>query len=144
MEAALYPVSIFSDHRGTLEFVNEENPGHYRRFYIITHPDSRVVRAWQGHKKEEKAFFVIKGNFIIAALKPDNFESPGDDETPKIFNLDSHNKNLLRVPGGNYTGIKALTPGSVLLVLSSMTLTESKADDYRQPATRWINWDGIK
>jgi dTDP-4-dehydrorhamnose 3,5-epimerase len=144
MESTLIPAEIFSDQRGSIGFVNEENPGFYRRFYLISHPDTQVVRAWQGHIKEEKAFYVIKGDFIIAVLHPGNFESPGDDEIPKTFYLYSKNKNLLRVPGGNYTGIKALSPNSVLLVLSSMNVTDSKKDDYRQPATRWMNWDSIK
>jgi dTDP-4-dehydrorhamnose 3,5-epimerase len=144
VEPTLFPAGIFSDQRGTIEFVNEKNSTHYKRFYLITHPDTRVVRAWQGHKKEEKAFYVIKGDFVIAVLHPDNFESPEDDEIPKIFHLNSKKKYLLRVPGGNYTGIKALTPNSVLLVLSNMNITESKKDDYRQPATRWMNWDAMK
>lgn len=143
MTTTLHQGCSFTDERGTLEFVNEKVPGNYRRFYIITHPDAKIVRAWQGHLNEEKAFYALNGSFVIAVVHPQHFENPEDTESPEVFQINSENKNLLRVPGGNYTGIKALTPGAKLLVLSSMDLAGSKADDYRQPAERWMDWDLI-
>jgi dTDP-4-dehydrorhamnose 3,5-epimerase len=144
MKATLLQGDSFTDNRGTLQFINEEVPGNYRRFYLMTHNDTRVVRAWQGHKKEEKAFYALNGSFTIAVVSPDSFETPGDDEKPEFFELTKENKNFLRVPGGCYTGIKALTPDSTLLVLSQFDLAGSKADDFRQPANKWVNWDSIK
>lgn len=132
-----------TDERGTLVFVNEEVPGIYRRFYIITQPDQDVIRAWQGHRNEEKAFYAIEGAFIIAVVHPDNFENPADNEQPEIFHINTENKNFLRVPGGHYTGIKATTEGSKLLVLSSMDLESSKKDDYRQPSDKWMDWSEV-
>ena len=117
---------IYNDQRGVLEYVNELDPGYYRRFYLITHPDINVVRGWQGHKKEEKGFFAISGNFIIAVVHPKNFEAPDENETPEFFTLTSENNHFLRVPGGCYTGIKALSPGSTLLVLSGFDLAALK------------------
>ena len=140
-KATLHQGGVFSDNRGTLRFVNEEEPGSYRRFYLITHPDTATIRAWQGHKIEEKAFYVTSGSFIIAVVQPDNFEAPAEEETPDFFILTEENKNFLRVPGGSYTGIKALTPNSTLLVLSALDMAGSKADDYRQPTTKWVDWD---
>jgi hypothetical protein len=131
----------YSDERGYLRFVNETSPGNYRRFYIITHLHSDIVRAWQGHLHEEKAFFAINGHFIIAVISPSSFKEPEDNEKPDFFHLNSLNNDFLRVPGGNYTGIKALSSNSSLLVLSSSELNESKKDDYRQPVNRWVNWD---
>ena len=134
---------IFTDPRGILKYINEEEPGYYRRFYLITHPDEKIIRAWQGHKKEEKAFYVISGSFMIAVVSPENFDTPDDNEKPEFFNLISENNHFLRVPGGCYTGIKAFTPGSTLLVLSSFDLAGSKADDFRQPVGKWVDWNAI-
>jgi len=141
MKATLLQGSSFTDNRGTLQFVNEKNPGNYRRFYLITHPDITTVRAWQGHKYEEKAFYAISGSFFIAVVNPFCFEEPADDETPEFFKLTVDNNNFLRVPGGCYTGLKALTPNSTLLVLSGFDLAGSKEDDYRQPVHKWVDWN---
>ncbi len=143
LKTTLQKGGTFTDHRGTLDFVNEDVPGHYRRFYIITHPDTKIVRAWQGHQLEEKGFYALDGSFVIAVVEPVNFKNPGENETPELFYITAENKNFLRVPGGHYTGIKALTTNSRLLVLSSTNLSESKSDDYRLPAERWINWDTV-
>ena len=139
----LHTGGVFTDSRGILKYINEEEPGYYRRFYLITHPDIKVIRAWQGHRKEEKAFYVISGSFIIAVIHPKNFDAPTDDEKPEFFSLTSENNHFLRVPGGCYTGIKAFTPGSMLLVLSSFNLAGSKADDFRKPADKWVDWNAI-
>ena len=144
MKAFLIKGGVHIDSRGILRYVNEKKPGIYRRFYLITHPDVKTVRAWQGHKKEEKAFYVINGGFTIAVVNPDSIESPSDDEKPIFFQLTEENKNFLRVPGGNYTGIKAISPNATLLVLSSMDNEDSKTDDYRQPTDKWVDWNIVK
>lgn len=143
MKATLHKGESFADNRGMLEFVNEQNPGHYRRFYLINHADTTAVRAWQGHKLEEKGFYVLKGSFFISVINPENFEHPADEEQPETFRLNLISKLFLRVPGGNYTGIKALEPDSTLLVLSGLDFAGSKKDDYRQPADKWIDWKCI-
>ena len=143
MKAILKKGESFIDDRGILRYVNETVPGFYRRFYLITHSNTKVVRAWQGHLKEEKAFYAVSGSFIIAVVSPACFEAPGDDEISDYFQLTEENHHFLRVPGGNYTGIKALTSNSTLLVLSSMDLSGSKDDDYRQPAHRWVDWNSL-
>ena len=143
MKATLHQGGSFTDNRGTLRFVNEKVPGNYRRFYLITQTDTTTIRAWQGHLQEEKAFYAISGSFIIAVVSPECFEEPGDDEIPAFFQVTAENNHLLRVPGSCYTGIKALTPNATLLVLSDFGLAASKADDYRQPFHRWVDWDSI-
>ncbi len=144
MKATLHQGDTHIDKRGSLRFVNEKFPGNYRRFYLITHTDTTVIRAWQGHLHEEKAFYTISGSFIIAVVNPARFEAPDDDERPDFFELTEVNNNFLRVPGGCYTGIKALTSNAILLVLSGFDLADSKADDYRQPAHKWVDWNTIK
>lgn len=143
MKPTLHKGESFIDSRGTLKFVNENSPGNYRRFYLITHPDTATIRAWQGHKVEEKAFYVINGEFAIGVLTPKNFDEPEENEVPELFRISSKNQHFLRVPGGNYTGIKAITKGSTLLVLSGLDLSSSKQDDYRQPENKWIDWNLI-
>jgi len=135
---------VYKDERGILKFVNDGHPGKYRRFYIITHPDTTIVRAWQGHKIEEKSFFVVKGCFMIAVVQPLNFENPSPLEKPEFFIMKEEENLFLKVPGGCYTGIKAFAPDSVLLVLSGATLEESKKDDFRLPPDTWIDWQTIK
>ncbi|MEO8764885.1 MAG: hypothetical protein ABI416_11385 [Ginsengibacter sp.] len=143
MKATLLQGGSFTDDRGTLKFINEEIPGNYRRFYFITNADTGIIRAWQGHKEEEKGFYVINGAFTIAVVGPGNFEEPGNDEKPAFFQLTAENNQFLRVPGGSYTGIKAQAPGSILLVLSEFDLAGSKADERRQPFNKWVDWNTI-
>ncbi len=143
MKATISDGNTFTDHRGILKYVNEFNPGNFCRFYLITHPCCAVVRAWQGHKIEEKAFYVITGSFTIAVVEPKNFDVLKDDELPAIFNLSEANGKFLRVSGESFTGIKATTKDSTLLVLSSLNVNDSKQDDFRQPSNRWLNWDTI-
>jgi dTDP-4-dehydrorhamnose 3,5-epimerase len=135
---------VYKDERGILQYVNDECPGNYRRFYIIRHPDTNKVRAWRGHKIEEKCFFVIKGCFMISVVQPANFEKPSFSEKPQFFLMKEEDNLFLKVPGGCYTGIKAFVPDSELLVLSGATLEESKKDDFRLPEEKWINWQTLK
>ena len=144
MKATLYQGHTHTDMRGVMRFVNEKVPGIHRRFYLITPADMTITRAWQGHLREKKTFFAISGGFTIAVVNPESFETPGDDETPHFYQLTAENNHLLHVPGGCYTGIKALTSQATLLVLSDTDLDDSKADDYRQPAHRWVDWESIK
>lgn len=143
METSFLQGDTFTDCRGTLKFINEEAPGNYRRFYLITHPDKAVVRAWQGHMIEEKAFYAIGGSFTIVVVRPSDFLNPTDDEIVEFYTLTAENGKFLRVPPGSFTGIKANTANATLLVLSGLNVEQSKNDDYRQPADRWVNWQTI-
>src|SRR5258705_3813998 len=124
MKATLHQGGRHTDKRRIIRFVNEKVQGYYRRFYLINHPDTKVIRAWQGHLREEKAFYAISGSFTIAVVSPVRFEAPGDDEIPDLFQLTAKNNYFLRVNGGCYTGIKALTSNAILLVLSGFDLAD--------------------
>lgn len=143
MKATLHKGGSYTDERGSLRFVNDQLQVNYRRFYLITPSDTSVIRAWQGHKHEQKIFYAISGSFTIAVVNPSSFEKPGNDETPEFFELTQDNNGFLRVPGGCYTGIKSKSSNATLLVLSEFDLEESKADDYRQPAFKWVDWNSI-
>lgn len=143
MKPEILKGGIHIDPRGTLRYVNDPNPGSYRRFYCITPSHTSVIRAWQGHKHEGKGFYALKGSFTIAVVSPENFDEPKDDELPVFFELSEVNNAFLKVPGGCYTAIKSTSADSILLVLSQFDLEGSKGDDYRQPETRWVNWEDL-
>lgn len=136
--------NVHRDARGSLQYVNDGQPGTFKRFYIITHPNTEVIRAWQGHKKEEKSFFVLKGCFTIGVVQPMDFEKLSPLDKPQYFSMKEEDSLFLKVPGGCYTGIKAGAPDSALLVLSGDTLENSTMDDFRLPADTWVDWPVIK
>jgi len=70
--------NIHEDERGKLFYANEFDLSDVKRYYIIEHPDTKVIRAWQAHKKEQKWFQVISGSFLVAVVQPDNWEKPSE------------------------------------------------------------------
>jgi dTDP-4-dehydrorhamnose 3,5-epimerase-like enzyme len=128
----------FTDERGTLHFVNDFHFEWIKRFYTISHPDTSVIRAWQGHKIETKHFFVTKGTFLICWVEIDNWDNPGKELkiNKKILSADS--PQILIVPPGNANGFKALEPESTLVVFSDLTLEESAGDIYRFESDYWV------
>jgi dTDP-4-dehydrorhamnose 3,5-epimerase len=129
-----------TDQRGTLSFFNELDISEVKRMYFIEHPDISVVRAWQGHKKEQKWFFVTQGSFKLVLLQPDNWENPSSDLAVREFVLSSIQPTVLHVPGGYLNGFRALEANSKMLVFSDATVEESKADDYRFDKDKWYDW----
>lgn len=134
----------FSDHRGTLRFVNEFLMQDVVRFYTISHFSTEVIRAWQGHQKEKKWFSSLKGSFVVAWVKIDNFEKPLKSLTAQYHVLNTEQSEVLFIPSGYANGMKALEPNSELLVFSSLPLELSKKDDYRYPADWWLDWNLIE
>ena len=56
------------DTRVRLIFFNAFDMKAVRRFYVIEHPDTTIVGASQAHKKEQKWFYVMEGNFKIVIV----------------------------------------------------------------------------
>ena len=129
----------FTDHRGTISFVNDLSLKNIKRFYIIEHPDMSVIRAWQGHEYEEKYFIVVKGSFQFVFINPKNFRSPGKNEKASQYSLSSNQPETIILPPKFISGFKALEKNSVLLVFSNKELSESKTDDYRWELNYFIN-----
>lgn len=127
----------YTDARGTLQFVNDFHFGGIKRFYIITHPDILVIRAWQGHKTESKHFFVTNGSFLICWVEIDNWRRPDKHLKVNKQILSAKNPQVLIIPAGNANGLKALEPDSKLMVFSDLTLEEAKNDDYRFARDYW-------
>lgn len=128
---------FFLDSRGKIQFVNDFHFDGIKRFYIITHPDFNVLRAWQGHKIEEKYFFVLSGSFTFASVKIDNWESPSNDLYVEKYTLNEGSNEILKINSGCANGFKANIASSSVLCFSNLTLEESKEDDYRFPNDYW-------
>ena len=113
-----------TDSRGLLRFVNDFDMKQIRRMYIIE-PKLGQIRAWQGHQKEQKWFFVLEGSFLIQTVSiqahRNRFKTIVSAEENKVIHIDS----------GNYNGFEALTEGGKMLVLSDHTIDEAASDDFR-------------
>jgi len=133
---------IFTDERGTIRFANEFILNHVRRFYVIEHNDASTIRAWQGHRLETKYFFPIKGSFVLAWVKVDDFENP-DKNLQAEFTILNADKNLrvLYLPSGYANGFRALDNNSILGIFSNLDVEESARDIIRFPADWWFNWN---
>ena len=134
---------LFNDQRGTMRFVNDFRLEDVKRFYLIKHPDTSVVRAWQGHQFEKKYFYPVSGSFVVAWVKMDDFENPSDHLIPEYHILSANNNEVLSVPKGYANGLKALEPDSEIMVFSDMSLDESVKENIRYPADKWFDWNKI-
>lgn len=132
--------NFFEDTRGTLRFVNDFHFKDIKRFYFIKHPDTSIVRAWQGHQFEKKYFYPISGSFVVAWVKIDNFENPSADLIPEYHILSAENSEIISIPKGYANGIKALEQNSEIMIFSDMKLEESMDEKIRYPAHWWIDW----
>lgn len=116
--------SSFQDKRGLIRFINDFDLENVRRMYLIK-PELNVIRAWQGHKKESKWFYVLSGSFQVQTI------NMLDLNNRQNIILRSNENKILNIEPGNYNGFLALEDSSELLVLSDQTLEVSKDDDFR-------------
>ena len=135
------PGGQHEDARGKLIFFNNFDMSGVRRFYIIEHPDTEIVRAWQGHQKEEKWFYVLDGAFKLVLVQPDDWKNPSSKLNTEEFVLEASQQKLLHVPGGYANGFKALKSKSRIMVFSSFTVEESAEDNFRFDKNDWYNWE---
>jgi len=128
----------YTDPRGTLRFVNDFRFEGIKRFYSITHPDTSVIRAWQGHKIETKHFFVSKGRFLICWVEIDNWDFPSKELKVKQQILSADEPQILIITAGNANGFKALEADSTLMIFSDLDLEASSEDMYRFEKDYWL------
>jgi dTDP-4-dehydrorhamnose 3,5-epimerase len=128
---------VHTDERGTLSFVNDFDMEAVRRMYIIEHADTAVIRAWQGHRIEQKWFLALQGSFKIAVVRPDDWLQPSKGLAPEVFMLSADKRGVLHVPGGYATGFSAIEARSKMVVFSDATVEASQKDDYRFEADYW-------
>ena len=129
---------FFSDKRGSMRFVNDFHFDDVKRFYFIKHPDTSIIRAWQGHQFEKKYFYPVSGSFVVAWVKIDDFENPSKDLIPEYHILSADKSEIISIPKGYANGLKALEPNSEIMVLSNMDLEQSVNEKIRFPANWWL------
>lgn len=122
--------SIHSDQRGTLSYNNDFDASLIKRVYIIENTNTDFIRAWQGHKIEQRWFSAINGSFKIQLIKIDNWEKPSKDIKPFTYIISAGKLDVLHIPEGYVSSIQSLEPGSKLLVMANYLLGETK-DEYR-------------
>ncbi len=140
MKPQIIKGNTHTDHRGTLRFVNDFDLKDVRRFYTIQHTDTSVIRAWQGHKTESKWFFPLKGSFVVAWVKIDNFDNPSDNLKAEYKILQAKEPEVIFLPPGYANGLRALEPESQIAVFSDMTLEESLKERHKYPPEKWFDW----
>ena len=122
--------SFHSDTRGSLFCNNDFDASAIKRFYVIENQNVDFVRAWQGHKIEQRWFSVVEGSFKIKLIAIDNWEHPSKDLVPFVFMINSEKLDILQIPHGYVSSIQYLEKGSKLLVMSDYLLGEIQ-DEYR-------------
>ena len=115
----LIDADLHVDNRGELIFCNNFDMSKIKRFYNITNFSNPFIRAWHGHKYEDKYIMVTKGSTFVLS-----------DKKPK----------LLYIPRGHAHGYKTLLPDTRLTIFSTSTLKESIKDDFRYEAYYWNPW----
>ena len=114
----------YQDNRGVLKFNNAFDATLIKRIYTIENVDIDMVRAWQGHKIEQRWFTSVLGKFQIELIKVDDWENPSKELNKTIFELSDENADVLHVPKGHISSILAITEGAKLLAMSDYKLNE--------------------
>ncbi|GAA3736293.1 MULTISPECIES: WxcM-like domain-containing protein [Flavobacterium] len=127
----------FSDHRGTISYVNDFSFNDIERFYIITNSEENPIRAWQGHKLDSKNFYCVSGSFKIHFVKIDNWENPSKDLTIETVEVSEFDSKIVHVPAGYANAVESLEKDSKLISFSTLPLSNVKEDDARYPADYW-------
>ena len=136
----LIDADIATDDRGELMFSNNFDMSKIKRFYQITNFKTPFVRAWHGHKYENKYIIVLKGAAMLAVVKINNWKNPNKNLKIEKFVLNDKKPKLLFIPGGHAHGFKTLKSDTRLMVFSTSKVKQSKKDDYRFQSNYWNPW----
>jgi len=127
----------FSDHRGTISYVNDFSFKDIERFYIISNSEENPIRAWQGHKLDAKNFYCLNGAFKIHFVKIDNWENPSKDLIIETIFVSIADSKIVHIPAGYANAIESLQPNSKLISFSTLPLTSVTDDDVRYRSDYW-------
>lgn len=127
----------FTDHRGTVSFVNDFSFKDIERFYIISNSETKPVRAWQGHKIDAKNFYCISGSFKIHFVKIDNWENPSKELHVETIIASASDSKIIHIPAGFANAIEALEKDSKLISFSTLPLLRVNEDDIRYDSDYW-------
>ena len=128
-----------SDERGTVSFTNDLNLQKAIRTYKVENSQLKTVRAWHGHKVEEKWVNVEQGEFLVCVVKVDDFTSPSKDSEIQTYKM-SPKDGFLYIPPNFANGAMNLTEDNAIRYYSSSTLEESLNDDFRFESDYWDPW----
>ena len=140
MHAKIIVGGVHKDSRGILKFFNDFDMSLIKRFYISEHSDVTIVRAWQGHRKEQKWFFVTEGSFKLVLVEPDSWTKPSTNLSFQEFVLEAKSNEIINIPAGFATGFQALESSSKMVIFSDVKLEASMNDDYRFDKNLWYKW----
>ena len=118
------------DSRGSLFYNNDFDATEIKRIYVIENQNTDFIRAWQGHKIEQRWFSAMQGSFEIKLIEIDDWEQPSKDLVPFVYSVNAEKLNVIHVPQGYASSIRSLEEGSKLLVMANYILGENN-DDYR-------------
>ncbi|WP_394775103.1 WxcM-like domain-containing protein [Flavobacterium sp.] len=128
----------FSDHRGTISFVNDFSFKNIERFYIISNSDENPIRAWQGHKLDAKNFYCLNGSFKIHFVQIDNWDNPSKDLIIDTVIISENDSKILHIPAGYANAVQSLESNSKLISFSTLPLSNVEDDDVRYTSDYWI------
>jgi len=127
----------FSDHRGTISYVNDFKFSDIERFYIISNSEGNPIRAWQGHKLDTKNFYCLTGSFNIHFIKIDNWENPSKELTVETIYVSANDSKIVHIPAGYANAIESLEKDSKLISFSTLPLANVGDDDVRYASDYW-------
>lgn len=133
--------NFFKDNRGKIDFVNDFDLAPIKRMYFTSHDNINTVRAWQGHKVENRWFFCVKGSFTVKAIVVDDWGNPSKNLKIHSYTLSEKTPEVLQIPNGCLNGFKALEEGSKLMILSDYALNEVEDDQVRFDKKMWGDWN---
>ncbi|MEZ0184326.1 WxcM-like domain-containing protein [Flavobacterium oncorhynchi] len=128
----------FSDHRGSISYVNDFSFADVERFYIISNSKENRIRAWQGHKLDAKNFYCLSGSFKIHFIKIDNWDNPSKDLIIETVFLSESESKIVHIPAGYANAIESLEENSKLISFSTLPFANVSDDDVRYPSDYWL------
>jgi dTDP-4-dehydrorhamnose 3,5-epimerase len=140
-QPSLITGGISIDDRGTVSFHNEIGLEYWRRFYFVSNHELGFIRAWHGHKNEQKLAIPVTGTFLLSCVQIDDWEKPSQKIETQQFVLSSTTPRALFIPNGFANGFKSLTENSTIMFLSSSSLEDSQSDDFRYEWNYWYPWE---
>ncbi|MGY3055215.1 dTDP-4-dehydrorhamnose 3,5-epimerase-like enzyme [Pedobacter sp. UYEF25] len=124
---------LSEDTRGSISFVNDFSMESVKRFYVIKHSDTSIIRGWRGHKIEQRWFYVSQGIFQVKIVKIDDWDNPSKTLQQISFDLDAAVPRVLHVPTGYATCLQALHKNSQVIVFADHAIDHAKNDDHLFP-----------
>jgi dTDP-4-dehydrorhamnose 3,5-epimerase-like enzyme len=133
MKPTLISGNCHQDQRGQLFYNNDFDATSIKRMYVIENHSVDFVRAWQGHKIEQRWFSAVQGRFKIQLIAIDNWDKPRENSLRVEYHLHSEKLDILHIPAGYISSIQALEEKSKLVVMSDYHIGEIR-DEFRYPA----------